>query len=168
VIIGGRVDPDLHRSGCLVLKHDGEDEAGYGDDRQRRPPTGRQRRTNDRYSSSSGGKGCHAFYPVIERCWRLRRDQAQNLVRAPSAAPSPTPARHRPDLTACFLVSADPPDDHRTEAGRYRQRQSLPERDKRPEFGVERVQIRQRVARRQAVLVDERRRLEAPVALEGK
>ena len=71
-------------------------------------------------------------------------------------------------MTACCLVSADPPDDYRTEAGRHRQRQPLPERDKRSEFGVERVQIWQWVARRQAVLIDERRRLEAPVALERK
>ena len=78
------------------------------------------------------------------------------------------PAGHQPDITARGLVSADPPDDYRTEAGRYRERQSLPERDKRPEFGVERVQIWQRVARRQAVLIDERCRLEAPVVLERK
>jgi hypothetical protein len=78
------------------------------------------------------------------------------------------PTGRQPDITACCLVSADPPHYYRTEAGRYREGQSLPERDKRPEFGVERVQIWQRVARRQAVLIDERCRLEAPVALERK
>src|SRR5207244_4133245 len=151
-----------------VLKHGGEDKAGDGDDRQRRPPTGRQRKADDRSSPSSGGKRCHAFYPVIERCWRLRGAQAQNLAHAPSAAPSPTPAGRRPDTTAHSLVSADPPDNHRTEAGCYRQRQSLPERDKRPEFGVERVQIWQFVARCQAILIDERGRLETPIVLERK
>src|SRR5207244_9456404 len=61
VIIGGRVDPYLHRSDYLALKHDGEDEAGDGDDRQRRPPAGRQRRTDDWLSSWRGRKGCHKF-----------------------------------------------------------------------------------------------------------
>ena len=61
MIIGGRVDPYLHRSDYLALKHDGEDEAGDGDDRQRRPPAGRQRRTDDWLSSWSGRKGCHKF-----------------------------------------------------------------------------------------------------------
>ncbi len=96
------------------------------------------------------------------------RGPGANQVQALSAASSRHTSVPRPKRTACCLVSADPPDDYRTEAGRYRQRQPLPERDKRPEFGVERVQIWQRVACRQAVLIDERRRLEAPVALERK
>ena len=96
------------------------------------------------------------------------RDPGANQVQTLSAASSRHTSVRRPKRAACRLVSADPPDDHRTEAGRYRQRQTLPERDKRPEFGVERVEIWQRVTRRQAVLIDERRRLEAPIALERK
>jgi len=114
------------------------------------------------------GRAVTHFIPSSNDVGVFAGAKAQNLVRATSAAPSPIPAGRRPDMTAGCLVSADPPDDYRTEAGRHRQRQSLPERDKRPEFGVERVQIWQRVARGQAVLIDERRRLEAPVALERK
>ena len=61
VIIGGRVDPYLHCSAYLALKHDGENETRNGDDHQRRPPAGCQSRTDDRPSLSSGREDCHAF-----------------------------------------------------------------------------------------------------------
>src|SRR5947207_1946916 len=63
-------------------------------------------------------------------------------------------------------MSADPFDDQRAEPVRYDQRQPLPGRDEDSKLGIERVQIGYRATRRQAELIDERRRPEPPVAFE--
>src|ERR1051326_7296995 len=76
-------------------------------------------------------------------------------------------ARSRRWFASNFMrPSAQAPHEMRADRVRHRHRQALPQRDEGAVFRVERIVLRDARAAVEAVLVGERRGLEAPVALE--
>src|ERR1051325_11149197 len=76
-------------------------------------------------------------------------------------------ARSRRWFASNFMrPSAQAPREMRADRVRHRHRQALPQRDEGAVFRVERIVLRDARAAVEAVLVGERRGLEAPVALE--
>src|ERR1700676_5076654 len=63
-------------------------------------------------------------------------------------------------------ISGEAAHDRWAEPSRHRKGQPFPQLDKHPKFWIERVQIRDLAPRCHAVLVDQRRRFETPIAFE--